>query len=78
MLRVKNNTIPEAFENKFEIVHHHYLTRHSKSNFIETKVYFKTTKIAMSSRGPRLWNNVSDKGTKATSTPFLKENLKAI
>ena len=26
MFRVKNNTKPEAFENKFEIVHHHYPT----------------------------------------------------
>ena len=38
MFRVKNNTIPEAFVNKFEIVHHHYPTRHSENNFIEPKI----------------------------------------
>ena len=27
MLRVKNNTILEAFKNKFEIVHHYYSTK---------------------------------------------------
>ena len=34
MFRVKNNIIPEAFENKFEIVHYHYPTRHSKNDFV--------------------------------------------
>ena len=37
MHRVKNNTIPEAFENNFEILHHHYPTRDSGNNFIELK-----------------------------------------
>ena len=41
MFRVKNNTLPEAFENKLEIVHHHYPTKHSENNFIEPKIYFK-------------------------------------
>ena len=35
MFRVKSNTKPEAFENKFEIVHHW----HSEINFIEPKIY---------------------------------------
>ena len=43
--RVKNNTIPKAFENKFEI-----------PNFIEPKIYFKATKITILSRRPRLWS----------------------
>ena len=30
MFRIKNNTVPEAFVNKFEIVHHHYPTRYSE------------------------------------------------
>ena len=77
MFRVKNNTKPEAFENNFEIVHHHYPTRHSEYNFIEPKIYFKTTKFAISSRGPRLWNILIDKDTKAiTSTPPFKRKLK--
>ena len=43
MFSIKNNTIPEAFVNKFELVHHHYQTRHSENNFIEPKIYFKAT-----------------------------------
>ena len=54
MFRVKNNTKPEALENKFEIIHHHYSTRHSENNFIEPKINFKAAKFAISSRGPRL------------------------
>ena len=50
MFRVKSNTKPEAFENKFEIVHHW----HSEINFIEPKIYFKATKFAISSRVPGL------------------------
>ena len=77
MFRVKNNTIPEVFVNKFEIVHHHYPTRHSENNFIEPKIYFKATKFAISSRGPRLWNSLTDKDTKTiTSTPLFKRRLK--
>ena len=45
MLRVKNNTIPEAFENKFEIVHHHYLTRHSKSTSLKLKFNLRLLKL---------------------------------
>ena len=58
MFRVKNNTIPEGFVNKLEIVHHHYQTRHSENNFIEPKIYCKATKFAISSREPRLWNTL--------------------
>ena len=30
-VRVKNNTIPESIENKFEVIYHHHPTRHSKT-----------------------------------------------
>ena len=77
MFRVKNNTIPEAFVNKFEIVHYQYLTRHSENNFIEPEIYFKATKFAVSSRGPRLWNSLTDKDTKTiTLIPLFKRRLK--
>ena len=77
MFRVKNNTKPEAFENKFEIVHHHYPKRHSENNFIVPKINFKATKFAISLHGPRLWNSLTDKDTKAiTSTPLSKRKLK--
>ena len=77
MLRVKNNAILEAFVNKFEAAHHHYPTRHSENNFIEPKTYFKSTKFAISPRGPRLCKSFMDKDTKTiTSTPLFKRRLK--
>ena len=76
MFRVKNNTKPEASENKFEIINHHYPTRHSENSFIEPKIYFKATKLAISSRGPRLRNSLNDKDTKTiTSTSLFKRKL---
>ena len=54
MFRAKNNTIPKAFENRFEIVHHHYLRRYNENNFTEPKLYFKATKFTISSRETRL------------------------
>ena len=79
MFRVKNNRKPEAFQNKFEIVHHLYPTRHRENNFIEPKIYFKVTKFGISSRGRRLQNNLTDKETKTiTSISFFKRKLKTI
>ena len=77
MFRVKNNTIPGAFVNKFEIVHNHYPTRHNENNFIEPKICFKATNFAISSCGSRLWNSLTDKDRKTiTSTPLFKRRLK--
>ena len=77
MFRLKNNTILEAFENKFETEHHHYPTRDSENNFIEPKIHFKATTFAISLRGPHLWNSLTDKYTKAiSSTPLFKRKLK--
>ena len=72
-----NNTTPEALENKFEIVHHYYPTRHSKNNFIKPKIYFNITKFATSSRGACLWNSLIDKDTKTINlTPVFERKLK--
>ena len=54
ILRVKNNTIPEAFRTKFQIVKHNCVTRNSENNFQEPKTTFNATKFAISSRGPCL------------------------
>ena len=70
MLRVKNNTIPEAFCTKFQIVQYNYPIRHSKTKFDKPKMTFKFTKFATSSRGSRLWNKYTDKFLK-TITSFL-------
>ena len=77
MFRVKNNTIPEALRTKFQIVQHNYATRHSEHNFAEPKITFKTTKFAISSRGPRFWNKHTDRFLKAkTSAQLFKAKLK--
>ena len=54
MFRVKSNTIPEAFRTKFQVVQHNYATRHSENNLEKPKITLKSTKFAISSRGPRL------------------------
>ena len=64
MFRVKNNTIPETFWTKFQIVQHNYVTRHSKNNFEEPKITLKATKFAISSRGRCLWNKHTDRFVK--------------
>ena len=77
MLRVKNNTIPETFRTKFQIVQHNYATRHSENNFEEPKITLKTTKFAISSRGPRLWNKHTGKFVK-TITSALDFKLRNV
>ena len=76
MFRVKNNTIPETFRTKFQMVQHNYATRHSENNFEEPKITFKATKFAIFSRGPRLWNKHTGRFAKAiTLALFFKAIL---
>ena len=37
MFREKNNTIPDTFRTKFQIVQHNYATRQSENNFEEPR-----------------------------------------
>ena len=77
MFRVKNNTIPKALQNKFQVIKHSYSTRHSENNFVEPKFSLNVTKFAISSRGPRLWNKHTDKQAKTTNSASLfKEKIK--
>ena len=77
MFRVKNNTIPEVFRTKIQILQHNYATRHSENNFEEPKVNFKVTNFATSSSGPRLWNNHTERLLKTiTSALLFKAKLK--
>ena len=77
IFRVKNNTIPETFRTRFQIVQHNYATRYSKNNFEEPKITLKATKFVISSRGPRLWNKHTDRFLKTiTSALVLKAKLK--
>ena len=56
MFRVHNQTIPKSFQTKFQYIEHKYETRQSKDNFIIPKRNTRITRLAISSRGPRIWN----------------------
>ena len=76
MFRVKQNTIPEAFSTKFEIVQHNYATWQIENNFKEPKITLKTTKFAIFLRGPHLWNKHTDRFVKPiTSALVFKAKL---
>ena len=76
-LRVNNDTTPEAFRTKFQILQYNYVTRHSENNFEEPKITFKAVKFAIFSGGPRLWNKYTDRLVKTiTSALLFKAKLK--
>ena len=54
MLKVENGIIPDAFQNKVNIISHDYFTKNSMCNFKESRFSLKVTKFAISSRGPHL------------------------
>ena len=54
MFKAKNGLIPDAFQNKFNMISHDYFTKNSMCNFKESRFSLKITKFAISSRGPRL------------------------
>ena len=51
MFKVKNGLIPDAFQNKFNMISHDYFTKNSMCNFKEPRFSLKVTKFAISSRG---------------------------
>ena len=57
MYKSKHNLNPRVFDNTFAKIHHGYPTRFSRSNFKQPKIITKTTSFAISSRGPKIWNN---------------------
>ena len=77
MFRAKNDTTPEAFRTKLQIVQHNHVTRHSENNFEESKITLKATKLAIFLRGLRLWNKHTDRFVKTiTSALVFKAKLK--
>ena len=71
MFKVKNGLIPDAFQNKFNMISHDYFTKNSMGNFKKPRFSLKITKFAISSRGPHLWNKILVNNTKAFTTYFL-------
>ena len=58
MFKIKRDTAPAAFRNDFREISDRYPTGFSQSNFVEGNILSNQTKIAVSSRGPRLWNRL--------------------
>ena len=67
MFKAKNGFIPDAFQNKFNMISHGHFTKNSMCNFKEPRFSLKITKFAISSRVPRLWNKILDNNTEAYS-----------
>ena len=77
MHRVKNNTIPSLFHQKFQIIDHIYRTRNSQNNFVQSMIKINQTKNAISALGPTLWNNILNENLKClTSSELLKRKVK--
>ena len=71
MFKVKNGLIPDAFQNKFDMISSDYFTKNSMCNFKEPRFSLKITKVAISSLGPRLWSKILDNNTKAFASYSL-------
>ena len=79
MHKVKTNTAPLVFRTKFQEIQHIYPTRFSKNSFVENQLVYSQTKFAVSSRGPRLWNNILDQQQKAIDhETIFKELVKSL
>ena len=73
MFRVHNKTIPKNFQTKFQYIEYKYETRQSKDNFIIPKRNTQITRFAISSRGPCIWNSLTNNPTKTIDFfPYLK------
>ena len=73
MFKVKNSSIPDAFQNRFHSISHYYFTKNSMYNFKKPSFSLKITKFAISSHESSLWNKILDNNskTKAFTFPFL-------
>ena len=47
MFKVKNELIPDAFQNKFKTISHNYFTKNSMCYFKEPRFSLKITKFAI-------------------------------
>ena len=80
MFTVHNQTIPKSFQTKFQYIEHKYETRQSKNGFVIPKRNRRITRFAISSRGPHIWNSLTNNPTNTIDfyllfKSTLKENL---
>ena len=73
MYKSKHNLKPRVFDNTFTEIYHGYPTRFSRSNFKLPKTITKTTSFAISSRGPKIWNNYLHEFEKKSLPLFLQK-----
>ena len=77
MFRVHNETIPKSFQTKFQYIEHKYETLQSKDNCIIPKRNTRITHFAISSRGPHIWNSLTNNPTKTIDFyPLFKSTIK--
>ena len=76
MYKSKRNLNPRLFDNTFTEIHHGYSTRFSRSNFKQPKIITKTISFAISSCGPKIWNNYLHEFEKKNFLPLFLHKLK--
>ena len=77
MFKIKTNTAPLVFQTQFKEIQHTYPARFSKNSFVENQLVYSQTKFSVSSRGPRLWNNILDQQQKSIDRETIfKESAK--
>ena len=77
MFKIKTNTTPVVFRTQFKEIQHIYPIRFSKNSFVENQLVYSQTKFSVSSRGPRLWNNILDQQQKSIDhETIFKESVK--
>ena len=77
MFRVHHKTITKWFQTKLQYIEHKYETRQSKDNLIIPKRNKRITRFAISPRGPRIWNSLTNNPAKTIDFyPLLKSTIK--
>ena len=77
MFRVHNETIARSFQTKIQYTEHKYETKQSKDNFITPKRNTRIIRFAISSRGPGIWNSLTNNPTKTIDFyPLFKSTIR--
>ena len=76
--RLNINDLPKNFNNTFKKPDHKYLTKFSICDYSLKKHSLKSSKFAVSYRGPKLWNEfLSNEGKKIESQILFQKRLKS-
>ena len=62
--KIKSKNVPHIFLKLFSVACHAYPTTFSLINFSLPRTFLKTTRFAISARGPVIWNNCLSKNEK--------------